>query len=59
MLVHFISSDKRNYLLVKMVVQGLSTYACAEKPTIVQAVTATQVMYILSIIGQKPLIRYG
>lgn len=61
MLIHFISSDKRNYLLVvqqKMVVQGLSTHDCAEKPTIVQAVTATQVMHILSNTDQKPLIRY-
>lgn len=58
MLVHSISSDKRNNLLAKMVVQGLSTYDCAEKPTIVQAVTATQVMHILSITDQKPLIRY-
>lgn len=57
MLVHFISSDASNYLLVKMLVQGLSTYACAEKPTIVQAVPAAQLMYILSITGQKPLIR--
>lgn len=60
MLVHFTSSDKTNYLLVKTVfqAQGLPSHDCAEKSPIVQAVIATQVMYILSITDQKPLISY-
>lgn len=46
MLVHFTSSDKKNYLLVKTVVQaqGLWTHDCAEESPTVQAVIATQVM---------------